>query len=239
MAKLEPMGIVGRIDNIIHYKMGNRFYVRSTPRKFKQTKATKLRAGEFGRASSMGCSIRAQLSPVMPETPDRKMRGRLVGVIFQWLSGLSTNPEKTSTGAISSFSFTENKHTVLDRWKVALQVKNPAPGLVQIHIPAFVPDESVKAPTGSVSVLCRMATGVCDVKTGAKLGGSSTELVFAFNGRTAEAQTISMKLPTPKGSLIVTGASLEYRMTKNGYMVINTNKDHKPAGIIAAIFTGL
>ena len=35
------MGMTGRIGNMVHYKMGDKFYTRSLPRKYKQTKANK------------------------------------------------------------------------------------------------------------------------------------------------------------------------------------------------------
>jgi hypothetical protein len=238
MANQSPMGFIGRTGNLIHYKMGDGFYVRSAPRKFKQTKATKLRAGEFGRASRIGSAIRVQLLPVIPNPTDRKMQARLVGVIFQWLSGQHPRADKSIPGFIDRFQFTETSHSVLDRWKIAMQVKNPAPGLLQIYIPAFVPAETIVAPTGLVFIWCKIATGVCDITTGKTMGRFSTELVFEYNSKIIAAQIISMNLPTPKGSLIVIGASLTYQIFKNGDTTHNTHKAYMPAGIVHALYTG-
>jgi hypothetical protein len=239
MAKLEPMGIVGRIDNVIHYRIGNQYYARSAPRKFKQTKATKARAGQFGQASRIGSTIRGQLFPVLAEPSDRKMQGRLVAVLFEWLhSSWGQRAEKCSVGNIVGFSFIEKSRSVRERWKTTFQVNNPSSGRVELKIPAFVPEESIKAPTGTCSVICKIATGVCDVSTGSALGNFSTELVFDYNNNLIAEQTISMRLPTPKGSLIVTGISLEYRISRKTYIAANTNKAYMPAGIVDAKYTG-
>jgi hypothetical protein len=236
MAKQTPMGFIGRTGNIIHYKMGDSFFVRAAPRKFKQTKATKARAIEFGRAARIGRAIRVQLSPVIPGLPDRKMQARLVAVIFQWLSGQHPRTDKSKAGLIDRFQFAETGHPVSDRWRVALRIKNPSAGLVEIYIPAFVPSASIVAPTGTVSVLCKIATGVCETGTGDELGRFSTEQVFEYNSESIASQTISMKLPTPKESLIVTGVSLTYLIFKNGDTKYNTNKAYMPAGIVDAIY---
>ena len=239
MARLEPMGIVGRIDNLIHYRIGNTYYVRSAPRKFKQTKATKTRASEFGQASSIGSTIRQQLFPVIPNPSDRKMRGRLLGVIFQWLSASwGQRAEKGSVSGITGFSFTDSKKSVRARWKTSFQINYPSSGLVELRIPAFVPAKSIKAPTGTCTVICKIATGSCNISTGSALGSFSTELSFDYNDKPVAGQTISMKLPTPKGSLIVIGISLEYMITKKTHTAINTDTEYMPAGIVDAKYTG-
>ena len=58
--------------------MGDKYYSRSAPRKYTQTKATKARAKVFGKASGIGAQIREGLSSVIPNSSDRKMHGLLV-----------------------------------------------------------------------------------------------------------------------------------------------------------------
>ena len=78
-------GIIGRIGNTIYYKMGEKYYMRSAPRKYKQTKATKAKATEFGKASGIGRIIRENLSNVIFNADDRNMQTKLVGTIFSWM----------------------------------------------------------------------------------------------------------------------------------------------------------
>jgi len=48
-----------------------------------------------------------------------------------------------------------------------------------------------------------------------------------------------MKLPTPKGSLIVTGMTLEYMISKNSDATPNTKSAYMPAEIVDAKFIGV
>jgi hypothetical protein len=68
------------------------------------------------------------------------------------------------------------------------------------------------------------------------MGSSATELIFKYNEKNVAAKSISIKLPTPKGTLIVTGASLTYMIIKNGYEQKNSNKSYMPAGIVHAMY---
>jgi len=208
------------------------------PAKVRQTKATKARASQFGRAAAFGKAIREQLSSVIPNPKDNKMQTRLVSAVFQWLrSGKGQRAELISNlDLINAFNFSDQAADIQQRWKVALQVNNPSPGLLQIKIPAFLPKRSIVAPAHTISVICTIATAVCDTATGGAMGGSSTELIFTYNATRVAAQTISIKLPTPDGSLIVAGASLVYMISKNGMAKKNINKAFMPAGIVDAIF---
>lgn len=136
----------------------------------------------------------------------------------------------------TGFEFRDKGRTVRQRWNTHFNVSNPSYGLVQIKIPAFVPEESFEAPDQKVSVLCQISVGPCDTEKGYAIGSSSTELIFAYNSTTVPAQTISLKMPTPKGSLIVTGMSLVYKVSKDRYTGENTNKAFMPAGVVSAIY---
>ncbi len=236
MAKLDPMGIVGRVGDLIHYRVGKNYFVRAAPRKFKQTKATKARASEFGRASTISSTIRKQLRSVIPNVSERKMRGRLLGLVFQWLSSKwGPKSDKPRIGKLIGFSFSETKNSIRERWKSNFQV-NFIAGLVELRIPEFIPEATVQAPKGTGLVVCKIAVGVCNISNGAALGNFSTELSFNYNNKTVAAQIISMKLPMPKGSLIVVGMNLEYMISESGDATPITNIAYMPAEIVDAKF---
>jgi hypothetical protein len=229
---IADVGFSGRIGNLIYYKMRGKTYVRVAPSRVRQTKATKAKATVFGLASSVGKSIREQLFSVIPFPSDHKMQVRLVSALVQWLN--SWGGKSLDLSFIKEFDFIEKYRKVRNRWKSPFKVNIPSTGLVEIKIPALLPEEAIEFPTGAVAVVCRIATGVCDVESGNSLGSSSTEMIFEFNNTKVDAQTISMKLPTPKGSLIVTGMSLTYRMHNRGYEVDYSVKSFMPAGIVDA-----
>jgi len=228
--------ITGRIQNLIFYKRGDKYYARSVPVKVKQTKATKKRAIEFGKASRIGKCLRQQLLPVIPFPADNKMQTRLVSALFQWLrSGYDAAQPNNEVPFVSNFLFTEGC-SIKDRWKVALQVTKPEEGLLQVTIPAFVPVKSISAPAGTVTVKCNIAATACDVANGITAGGTCTSLHFDFNEDEVPEQIISLPLPTSKGNVVVTAISLEYFFVKNGYPQKIVKKAFMPAGVVRAMY---
>jgi hypothetical protein len=91
-------------------------------------------------------------------------------------------------------------------------------------------------PAGTVSVKCNIATGGYHLKNGGETGGFSTSLNFNYNDEPVPEQIISLPTPTPSGSLIVTGVSLEYYFNKNGHLQKSMNKAFMPAGIVSAMY---
>ncbi|HXS55090.1 MAG TPA: hypothetical protein VN726_03135 [Hanamia sp.] len=228
--------ITGRIQNIVFYKRGDKYYARSVSGAIRQTKATKKRATEFGRASGAGKALRQQLLPVIPFPADNKMQTRLVSDLFSWFRS-GSDPEKACDPGpfLNDFSFTEGD-TIAERWRVSLEVTKTDENMLQIKIPAFVPAKSILAPAGTVSVKCNIASGGCDLKNGRETGGFSTSLNFNYNNEPVPAQIISLPTPTPSKTLIVTGISLEYYFNKNGHLQKSKNKAFMPAGILSAIY---
>ncbi len=226
--------ITGKIQNLVFYKRGDKYYARSVPGKVKQTKATKKRATEFGTASRMGKCLRQQLFPVIPFPADNSMQTRLVSALFQWLrSGYDPAQPCDPVPFVNSFQFTE-RYSLTERWRVALQVTNPEPDLLELRIPAFAPVKSISAPAGTVFVKCIIAAAACDVKNGIATGGFSTSLEFNYNEEEVPEQMVSLPLPTPAGSLAVTAILLEYYSAKNGQPQKIANKAFMPAGMVNA-----
>ena len=230
------MNFSGRVANLIYYKMYGRTYVRAAPVSVKQTKATRASGLSFGMASRLGSALRKQLITVIPYPKDHQMQVGLVSVVYQWLKAVDGNPTglATSPDLIKGFSFIEKARYFRNRWKVGIQVSNPSSGLVQVKIPAFVPSDVMEAPKDTTSVTCKFAAGVSDIKTGLSLGSATFEFNLTYNNEPVAEQTISFNLPTPIGSLIVTGASLQYKINKGRYVKINTNKNYMPAEIVDA-----
>jgi hypothetical protein len=228
--------ITGRIQNLIFYKRGDKYYTRTAPGKVKQTKATKKRATEFGQASRIGKCLREQLRPAIPFPSDNKMQTRLVSALFQWLrSGFDATQPNDQVPFVSNFSFTEG-YSLRERWRVALQVTRVNEGGLQLTIPAFVPARSISAPAGTLTVKCNIAATTCTVANGITTSGFCTSLHFDFNEEEVPEQVVSLPMPASAGSLVVTAISLEYNLLKNGYVQQTANKAFMPAGVVSAMY---
>jgi hypothetical protein len=237
MASQINVQITGKIQNLVFYKLGDKYYARSIPWKVKQTKATKKRATEFGKASRAGKCLRQQLMPCIPFPADNNMQTRLVSAIFQWLRSASYQASAPCDPVpfVSKFPFTEG-YSVRERWKVPLEITPILPGSLEMKIPAFIPVRSISAPANTVSVECRISAGGCHIEKGMATGGFSTTLRFDYNDVEVPAQTIVMPLPTPQGSLMVTAVSLVYCYIKNGQLQKTANKAFMPANVIRAMY---
>jgi hypothetical protein len=238
MGKVIDPGFTGRVGPVVFYNLNGKNIVRSLPRSYKQTRATRKSAGEFGRASGIARSIRKQLGPVISNPTDNKMQTRLVTAVFEWIRSMR-DPSKKIQGIVypvSGFNFSEKSTaTVSDRGFPAIQISYPSAGPVQIRIPAFIPKTVMKVPAYTVSILCRLCTCVTDLKNSYPLGCASVELEIEYSNTEVPAQTISFKLPTPENVLVVTVASLIYRLSKAGNILENTNKAFMPEEILSAV----
>src|SRR5580693_4009881 len=229
------MGYTGRIGNIIHYKMGDKYYTRSAPRKYKQTKGTKAQSSEFGMASTIGRIIREHLESVIFDTNDRKMQTRLVGELFSWLQLARHEPASAMTKpTLDQFQFSTGSPILVNRWTAKFKVSSPASGKVQIAIPSFIPKTAFKAPAGSGAVACRIASVVIDVENKEGIGSAQYEIIYKLNRNKTEAQNIIQQLPMPKGSLLVTGMCLEYFVDRYKRTAPTKDKLFKPSQIIYA-----
>ncbi len=236
MATAPKMGFVGRAGNAVYYWIGDTYCMRSLPRKYKQTRATRAKASVFGRASTIASCIRQVLYPVIPNPTEREMQTRLVSTVFEWLNAANGNQEHLAEGLeiINRFAFNEQGPEVLRSWNLAPEMQHSPKG-VRLVIPSFIPKKSLKAPAHTVSITCRIALGVCNLKTDRTVGSSSEEFSFAYDNTPVAENTISLDAAIPKGSLLLAAISLEYTVLTGGKKKPTANKAFMPAGIVQAM----
>jgi hypothetical protein len=230
------MGMTGRIGNVVHYKMGDKFYTRSLPRKYKQTKRTKAKSFEFGMASTIAMLIRRNLYSVIFDSEDRKMQTRLVGEIYQWFQNARHQPaSKTNQPSLVGFKFSESPG-FSSRWTAKFEVSSPASGQIEIAIPSFIPKSAFLAPPNATAVICKIATVVIDIVNKEKLRSTKNEISYDLDQNRVPAQKIIQELPMPPGSLIITGMCLEYIVDRHHNSVPTNDKLFKPSRIIYSVY---
>jgi hypothetical protein len=232
--------LTGRINNLVFYKLGEKYCVRTVPQRVKQTKATKASGRQFGIAARAGKAVRQQVLPVIPFPADNKMQTRLVTAIYQYLKS-EAGAEAASNNElpfITGFQFTEG-YTLAERWKVKLTVTENHEGTYELSIPAFVPAKSISAPAGTILVTCNIAAGGFTKGTGIATGGFSTSLHFDHNETEVPAQVVALPIAISPGSVMVTAVSLEYNTIKYGQPEKMKSKAFMPAAIISAVYKGV
>jgi hypothetical protein len=230
-------GYVGRIGNLIHYRMGDKYYSRVAPRKYKQTKATKAKASEFGMASTIGRLIRQNLDSVIFNSTDNKMQTSLVREIFEWLqSARNQSASNVNQPHLDGFNFSTESPRLPSRWKAKIDVSIPVSGQLQIMIPSFVPKTSFIAPARTTNIVCKIASVVIDVKNKVEIANATNKISYAMDKNKVESQVIVQNLPMPNGSLLVTGLCLEFSISQYQKLVPTKDKLFQPSQIIYAVY---
>ena len=237
MARQFVINLTGKIGPTVHYKLRNTYVSRSLPCKYKQTKATKARAAEFGKAAKAGATLRSSLTPIIPFPQDNKMQTRFVTALLEWMRSDEFGKTKIASELvlISNIQFTDGT-TLQQRWQSAYQVSFTSGGLLELSIASFIPKLSIKAPAGTVSVECKIAAASCMLDTSAVSGQYASTLNFNYDSTGIAAQTIQMPFTMHKGNIVIVAMSLDYMISQKGRLKKTTNTAFMPAGVIAAMY---
>lgn len=224
--------ISGKMENIIFYERSGRFFARSIPAEVKQTAATKKRSMNFGIASTAGKTLRHLLIPALPFPKDRKMQNRFAGAIAKWLqlSSIAALQPTDDVPFVNHFDFNESI-SLKERFKVSISVTQPSANLIEVHIPAFRPDNAIKAPANTTAVDCVVTAAACRLKNGLDSGSFTITLNIPYNHELRSAQVLSLHVPTDKGGLVITAASLSYILAGHKK---SANPVFMPASVIDA-----
>jgi hypothetical protein len=227
----------GKIANVVGYELLGKQRIRVAPGKIRQTRDTKKSASLFGKASSMAGSLRHKLVKVIPYPSDNNMHTRLNAAILKWLRDNGTGVPDMGDHLmfVEGFQFTEEGYTLAQRFRAPLAVSKPSDGVVQIDIPAFVPSELIYAPKGTASVVCDIVAVNCLIEKTDVVQSDTEQLSFDYNKNSVDAQSISLNLPTPPGSLLITAVSLKYMIPVYGGVKVSTAKGYQPAAIVSAM----
>jgi hypothetical protein len=231
-------GITGKIGNIIYYKMGDKYFMRSAPRKYKQTKATKASANAFGKASGIGRIVRTNFSDIIFNAEDRSMQIKLVGKIFSWMQvkKFSSNPADDQFIDLVSFRFSPRAPKLNVQLKEPLRISNLSSSQMRIDIPALIPKDFFNVSPNSNDIGLRIATVMIDIQQVKLVHAFKEEVFFHFDDKMVDEQTIVQDLPVATDCLILTGIALISYVDKTYKMLVTSNKDKVPAQIVHALY---
>lgn len=231
-------GITGRIGNTIYYKMGGKYYMRAAPRKYKQTKATKARATEFGKASSIGRIIRENLSNVIFNADDRSMQTKLVGKIFSWMQikQIPSSPGHSQFNDLITFKFSPRAPKLHNQLIEPVRISTTSPSSLQIDIPTLIPKQFFRVSPRASDVGLRIETVMIDIEKAELIHAFRKEVIFQFDDTQVDQQTIVHDLPTTTNSLIITGIALVPYVDRINKMLLTSQKDRIPSQIVHAMY---
>jgi hypothetical protein len=225
----------GKLGNNIYFIRNKKNYVRSAHQR-KERAVSHPRCILFSRAARMCRSLRQQILPAINIPKGNVMYTGLMSSLLKWIR-FADNPllNKNQLSCFDNCTFTAGKH-VRNTWYIPLKVTRVSKGVVQLKIPAFIPELHIKAPACTVFVECKIVVAGSLASDGSATGSCSVTLRLDYNGKRVPEKIIKMNMPAPKGALIVTAMSLEYTTCKNGLLEKSTDKKFMPAGIVSTLY---
>ena len=236
MAK-EDQSLRGKIGPVVVYRLNGQDVVRSLPRSYEQTPATKARSLNFGKATRAAALLRSGLKNVLPFPKDSQIQGRLSGTISKWLGTTpiaDLSPEKKIPYLID-FHF-NGKSELNSLWKGLLQVDLSEQGELMLNIPPFIPSNIIYAPSWAQTIECRIGAVSCNLADGSFGGEYFTSIHFPTKKQEVEAQQIPLSVPVESGNIVLVVVSMIYTITKNGIELENTKPEFRPGDVIAAMY---
>lgn len=228
----------GKIGAVVGYQLNGKQVMRALPKEYTQTRATKRSASLFGKASTLGASIRNPLLDLIPFPSDNKMQTRLSTSILRWLRENEKTPPESGShiSFIENFQFNEAGPGLSDRWKVIPEVDVSVKGKLEIKIPSFVPVFSTAAPQGTSSLILDFAAVSCSLKTGMALGSEIQRMQLDYNNKETVPSTVTLTIPSPKGIILVAALSLKFMVTRKLGLLETEDPKYKPSAILTAMY---
>jgi hypothetical protein len=238
MGKYIPHSYSGRADNVVYVHTAEGTYMRSRPRKYKHTAASKKAAAVFGQAASIGAILRACLLPGLSLESYKGFQNRLTVAIASWLRSHPPGEEIKPADQISSFlevEYNEKGRTIDSLWRINRIVRLAEPGVLEITIPAFNPVKDLSVAPGTTNV--SFAVSAVSVSLHANENGhADSELSFDYIDQQIDERIIRLEFPTPQASLLITAACLKCRAPRYGNLRQINPAIYGPASIISAMY---
>lgn len=238
MGKYVPHSYSGRADNLVFLHTEKGTYMRSRPSKYPHTRATKQAAAIFGKAASIGATLRANLLPGLSLESYKGFQNRLTVAIASWLrsnpAGVKIKPE-ANIQSLLDLAYNEKGKKIDVLWRINRIVRITESGVLEIIIPAFNPvkDLSVAPGTENVSFAVSAASVALDAREN---GRAAFEFSFDYTDQQIEERIIRLEFSMPAGSLLLTAASLKCLAPRYGKLKQINPTIYGPASIISAMY---
>ena len=222
---------------MVVYRLNGQDVVRSLPRPYEQTPATKARSLNFGKATRAAALLRSGLKNVLPFPKDSQIQGRLSGTISKWLGTTpiaERQPEKKIPYLID-FHF-NSKSELNSLWKSLLQVDLSEQGELVLNIPPFIPSNIIYAPSWAQTIECRIGAVSCNLADGSFGGEFFTSIHFPTKKQEVAAQQIPLSVPVESGNIVLVVVSMVYTIKKKGELLENMDAAFRPGDVIAAMY---
>jgi hypothetical protein len=216
------------IGDLSFYERLNEWLMRKKPERVNRSRATIKVGGQFGKASTMGRLLRGSLLPLIAVTNTKRLERRLVAALYQWR--LHYTPEsplpQNELPGVTGFEFDEGcPFSACIR--LPFIVSRTSGNRLVLHIPAFNPAATIKAPPQTSTVQFIIAAASCNADT-KQCTFYKVPLSIPFTGTTVAAQDILLDIQTGRQCVAAVAVAVRFYTRKN------SQSERRPAALIAA-----
>jgi hypothetical protein len=230
----KPMLMAKKLPVVLYYIYGKQV-MRSKPAKLKQTTNTKKAGKAFGKTSALAAAILQAMDAVVPFREKREPYNTFFKALVGWTNAEKSNPQQPMKDSswFKDVRFVK-ECGVETRFKADYEISYTNNNEVAVHIPAFVPNDSITAPPGCNSIEVLMMAVSCKPKTGEVLGQDFATLPIAYNKNTHAATDTRLNVPMPADSLTLVAFALKYDNIVWNAATRKADRRWMPAGIVGS-----
>lgn len=202
-------------------------YMRSKPSKYEVTKASLDVAHTYGVAMKVCAGFRDLLNPVLPYPKDRKMQIRFAQAMKKYLVALNSSDANASAN-LTGFNFNDVS-TLQERFRVDMQVSQPAKNKIQLQLPAFTPVHAIAKKVNVTAVEIKIIAACAGLKSRRPVDVIHHTYTVAYTDVEGPAQTIELPLHKTPTALVIVVVALDFISGNNRRV---TAKEFRPAGVV-------
>jgi hypothetical protein len=218
--------------NMVFYERPRKAYHKHKTNTENQSGVSGTKSLNPGFCNKISKSLRLALQPHVNLLQQKSVQEHFTDCLHKWLTG--KNPASLDASSnlphIQGFDFNEDS-SLKETWKIRFKVVPVTENLLELHIPAFVPWDTITAPAQTTQIVCSITTASCNVMQPVELGSSHYSFIIPYDNHPLPARVIPLTIPASNGCLCITTVGLQYSL-KNGKMY--TRSSNMPCSVIDA-----
>ena len=177
-------------------------------------------------------SLRMALLPHISLLQNKSVQQHFTDCLQKWLSGKNpvTLDAANNLPFIQGFDFNEDS-SITETWKIRFKVVPVSENLMELHIPAFVPWDTITAPAQTTQIVCSITAAACNLMQPVELGSSHFSFIIPYDNHILPPRVIPLTIPASDGCICITTVGLQYEL-KNGKTY--TRPAYMPCSVIDA-----
>lgn len=222
----------GRLGNVIGYRVGDKYHLRSMPERVRQSPRSKISGRQFGKASKLGAAIRHALQGLLDSGREIATVNQLNKALLAVLRADDLHQAKRFIPRhfqlLQGFCF--NPHAALDKLLPAAPgVTRNTDGSIRVEVPAM---DMVKGNPRATHLCVKAVTAAVGGNFTSATGAQSEPVFLPVNGPSA---AFTLNIPAPPDALCCVMLEVTSLVMENGRTHLLQNRKYTAAEVIGVL----